>query len=457
MIQPDDETLKALEESLRHSPRNVPLLRHMGDVLRRGGRVRDAERRYRQALRVVPDDDDLRLSLANCYLLRGRHSHAGVLLDLLVQRPQPLPATFLLQARIRMHEGDVRGASSSFRRAIEGDPSLMDTEFATRLGFAQARTREAEEEEEEEEDEEEYEEEYEDPLRQTVGPENHGTNIELETLTSGFADVGGMQAIKSELSIKTVGPIQHPELFAAYGKAVGGSVFMFGPRGCGKATVSRAVAGEAHMGFIGVASHSVLEMWLGQSERNLHSVFQMARECRPCVLYFQEIDILLEPGAAAAQRLHHQFLTELSGSVDCNEGVLIVAATEAPWAVDPALVAGFDQRLFVDAPDADERAAILEILMRGKPFESVDPAAIAARTVGFSAADLKRMLGLATEIRLREALDSGRPQPITGDDLFTAAAAMSGSVPGWFSEAHEQVSSEHPGFWVSDVVRPESA
>ncbi|MFT7480879.1 MAG: transitional endoplasmic reticulum ATPase, partial [Gammaproteobacteria bacterium] len=180
-------------------------------------------------------------------------------------------------------------------------------------------------------------------------------------------------------------------------------------------------------------------------------------ECRPCVLYFQEIESLLEPGVAAAERLHSQFLTELSGTVDCNEGVLVVASTEAPWAVDPGLVGAFDQRLFVGAPDAADRVAIMEILMRGKPFESVDLSAIAASTVGFSVTDLKHMLGLATEVRLREALDSGRPQPITGQDLLTAASTISASVPAWFDHAHEHASPERPGFWFSDVARAESA
>ena len=133
------------------------------------------------------------------------------------------------------------------------------------------------------------------------------------------------------------------------------------------------------------------------------------------------------------------------------------ASTEAPWAADPALVGAFDQRLFVGAPDAGERADILEILLRGKPFEHVDLSAIAASTVGFSATDLKHMLGRATEVRLREALDSGHPQPITGQDLLTAAATISASVPAWFDHAHAHASPERPGFWYSDVARAESA
>jgi len=136
---------------------------------------------------------------------------------------------------------------------------------------------------------------------------------------------------------------------------------MYGPPGCGKTYVARATAGEIKAGFLSVGINDVLDMWIGNSERNLHELFESARTHKPCVLFFDEVDAL---GAARSDMRHHagrqlinQFLAEMDGVKTSNEGVLILAATNAPWHLDPAFrrPGRFDRILFVPPPDAAAR------------------------------------------------------------------------------------------------------
>src|SRR5690606_20002509 len=114
----------------------------------------------------------------------------------------------------------------------------------------------------------------------------------IERPTIGFADVGGMDALKEEIRLKIIYPLEHRELYEAYGKSIGGGILMYGPPGCGKTHLARATAGEIKAGFIAVGISEVLDMWIGSSERNLHQLFQEARDNKPCVLFFDEVDAL---------------------------------------------------------------------------------------------------------------------------------------------------------------------
>jgi len=204
-----------------------------------------------------------------------------------------------------------------------------------------------------------------------------------------------MEGLKDEIRIKIIHPLAHPELYKAYGKTVGGGILMYGPPGCGKTHLARATAGEIHAGFLAVGINDVLDMWLGNSERNLHQVFQQARREAPCVLFFDEVDALAasraDLRASAGRQLVNQFLSELDGVQTTNEGVLILAATNAPWHLDAAFrrPGRFDRILFVPPPDLPARASILRLLSRGKPVQDIDFDHLAKKTDGFSGADLK--------------------------------------------------------------------
>jgi SpoVK/Ycf46/Vps4 family AAA+-type ATPase len=182
-------------------------------------------------------------------------------------------------------------------------------------------------------------------------------------------------------------------------------------------------------------------MWLGNSEKNLHELFDQARNHAPCVLFFDEVDAL---GASRADMRHssarvliNQFLAEMDGVTTSNEGVLLLAATNAPWHLDSAFrrPGRFDQVLFVPPPDEQARAAILRIMCRGKPVGDIDFDHLARRTAGFSGADLKGIVDLAVEAKLRDALRTGTPQPLTTRDLMTATGRAKPTTKEWFATA----------------------
>src|SRR5437868_9081855 len=213
--------------------------------------------------------------------------------------------------------------------------------------------------------------------------------------------------------MKIIHPLTHPELYKAYGKTIGGGILMYGPPGCGKTHLARATAGEIKAGFLSVGINDVLEMWIGRSERNLHELFEQARRNRPCVLFFDEVDALAASRSdmrqSAGRHLINQFLAEMDGLDANNEGVLILAATNAPWHVDPAFrrPGRFDRILFVPPPDGSARAGILRILLAGKPVQELDYDSLAKKAEGFSGADLKAVVDLAVENKLREAMREG--------------------------------------------------
>jgi SpoVK/Ycf46/Vps4 family AAA+-type ATPase len=449
-----DPAIDALLEALKHSPDNLPLRLHLADTLHRAGRSGEAEAMYREALNLAPGDDRVRLALARCYLDQGRTSHAAVLVELVAQRSSPPAEAFVLLARVRLRERELSGARAAFRAAIERDPALADSPLARELGLGH----------DEVQDEQPDAASARVPVaRDGKDPDDDGeglvSNVDFERPKLTFDDVGGMDDVKDEISMKVIQPLAHPELFAAYGKRVGGGVLLYGPPGCGKTHLARATAGEAKASFQAVGIHDVLQMWIGQSERNLHAIFEGARRRKPCVLFFDEVDALgakrSDMANAAGRQSINQFLSELDGASGDNDGLLVLAATNAPWHVDPAFrrPGRFDRLIFVPPPDAPARASILAVLLRGKPCESIDLAAIAKKTERFSGAVLKALVDLAIEDKLREALKRGGPKPITEKDLQAAAKRLKPTTAEWFATAKNHVLFANEGGAYDDVAR----
>ncbi len=438
----NEQVVGSLRDAVRISPDNVPLRRHLADTLLGLGRAAEAEAEYRQALQLAPDDVPIKVGLADAFLRQDKNSQALVLVEDLLRRPDTPARVHVLHAHLLLRSGDVERAVRQYREGLAADPAVADADLAARLGVGPGH---------------EQGEIVGGRVRASHQEGGSGTDEAIERVKITFAGVGGMDAVKDEIRMKIIYPLTHPELYRAYGKSAGGGILMYGPPGCGKTLLARATAGEVKAGFLAVGINDVLEMWIGQSERNLHEVFERAREHAPCVLFFDEVDALGASRAdlrqSAGRQLINQFLAELDGVSSDNEGVLILAATNAPWHLDAAFrrPGRFDRILFVPPPDAPARAAILRILLEGKPTQAVDPDSVARKTEGFSGADLKAVVDAAVEQKLRQALRAGGPQPITTKDLLGAAAGVRPTTKEWFGTARNYALYANQGGLYDDI------
>lgn len=507
-----DARVQALREAVRIAPDDVELRRMLAAALLDDDPAASVDE-YREVVRRAPDDQVAVMGLARAFQASGRLSAAIVVVDDLIARHGESGGALALRARLLAEEGHHDAAASAYRAAIRMDPAQVDVAFAARLGGAlgSAATEhdhgptpatdhdhgpapatppeapfpgprpdrapdgtapsapgpdphrrdvrrsgdagDADHADEADRDDRERVPVIEEPADDDRSP------VDVERPKITFDDVGGMESVKDEIRLKIIAPVEHAELYAAYGKSAGGGILLFGPPGCGKTYLARAAAGQMGRGFLSVGISDVLEMWLGQSERNLRDVFDGARAHRPCVLFFDEVDALAANRTdlrhSAGRNVVNQFLSELDGIEASNEGVLVLGATNAPWHLDPAFrrPGRFDRVIFVPPPDAAARAAILRIMLRGKPVADVDVEGVAARLELFSGADIKGLVDLAVERKLAEAMRDGIPTPIRTKDLLDAAKSTIPTTKEWLATARNHVLfANQSGLY--DAVRP---
>lgn len=261
----------------------------------------------------------------------------------------------------------------------------------------------------------------------------------------GFADVGGMEDLKKMLRLHIIEPFLRPGLFAKFKKSGGGGILLYGPPGCGKTMIARAIAGECKASFISVGISEVLNMWMGESERNLAQLFEKARAQKPCVLFFDELDALAFSRSKAhsehSRTIVNEFLSQLDGFERDNRDVLFLAATNMPWDVDQAMkrTGRFSRQLFVPPPDATARKHIIEIKLRDIPVEGVDVDALVAATPHFSGADIDGLVDLAKESTLHDILAGNPERPIGPADIAYALDLMQPSTVEWLKTARNLV------------------
>lgn len=278
-----------------------------------------------------------------------------------------------------------------------------------------------------------------------------------------FADVAGLDAVKEQIRRRIILPFQKPTLFQRFRKRVGGGILLYGPPGVGKTLIARATAGECDAAFFNVSIADVLDMYIGESERKLHALFEQARQKTPAVLFFDEIEALgakrqySREGTSA--KLVSQFLSEMDGFTQANSGVLIMGATNTPWAIDPAFrrPGRFDRVQFVPPPDQAAREAILALHLQERPLPAgglaaLDLPGIARQSTGFSGADLFSLVETATDIAIDASLERGEEVGVDAKMLRAALKEVKPTTLEWLTTARNYARYANEGGQYDDVL-----
>lgn len=427
------EMIQNLVDALSLSPDNVPLRLQVADLMVSEEMYAEAADQLSEVLKRSYGHTGAQIQLADCFYHLEKYSAAIITYEQLEFEQLPVQsAAFFIRSLIK--EQSIEQAVELYKQLLMQHPQFADDEIDRELRL--------------------------------------GTTTEMDDLfpfedddyflekpTTKFSDVGGMKNVKNEISLKIIQPLKNPDLYKAFGKKAGGGILLYGPPGCGKTFIAKATAGEIDAKFISIGLHDILDMWIGNSEKNLHQVFEVARANKPCVLFFDEVDAIGSSRAdlkqSAMRHVINQFLAELDGVDADNEGILILAATNAPWSVDAAFrrPGRFDRIIFVAPPDEEARVDILQQLLKDKPVAEVDVKKIAAQSEGYSGADLNALLDIAVEDKLTQSIETGELQPITTKDLLRALKVHKPTTQEWFSSARNYALYANESGLYDDVLK----
>mmetsp|Transcript_57639 Transcript_57639/g.86950 ORF Transcript_57639/g.86950 Transcript_57639/m.86950 type:complete len:795 (-) Transcript_57639:244-2628(-) len=255
-----------------------------------------------------------------------------------------------------------------------------------------------------------------DHFRTALGTSNPSalreTLVEVPNVT--WDDIGGLEATKKELQETVQYPVMYPEQFAKFGMSPSRGVLFYGPPGCGKTLLAKAIANECQSNFISIKGPELLTMWFGESESNVREVFDKARQSAPCVLFFDELDSIARArgssggdAGGAGDRVMNQLLTEMDG-VGEKKNVFIIGATNRPDIIDPALMrpGRLDQLVYIPLPDQASREDILKACLRKSPLaKDISIEEVARATAKFSGADLTEICQRACKYAIRESIE----------------------------------------------------
>ena len=368
------------------------------------------------AVDANPDDVPLRLHVAELLLARGRPADALAHCGVVLQRdPAHADGIALLARATAALTGTPSPPVFDWRAAEEQVRDIVPPAFVTDSGAHET-----------------------EPVLAADGPEQPQVPS-----TVRLADVGGMEQVKQRLDSAFLGPMRNPELAKMYGKSLRGGLLLYGPPGCGKTFIAKAVAGELGARFYSVSLADVLDQWLGAAERNIKEIFGTARRNAPCVLFLDEVDAIghrrsrIGGGWSGLRSAVNQLLTEMDSVGSDNEGVFVLAATNHPWDVDPALrrPGRFDRTVLVLPPDAVARESILRYHLRDRPLAGIDLAVLVRRTEDFSGADLAHLADSAAELALADSVRSGKVRPIGMPDFLAALGEVGPSTGAWLQTA----------------------
>ncbi len=428
-----DEGIVQLKEALQVSPENIPLRLHLAELMIKANHIEEAAEQYAEVLNRSYGNGKARKGLANIYYKQKKYSAAIIIYEALIKENLLQTDDLVQFIRCLIREESLSEAVEVYKRVLQQNASFKDEEIDNALRMTS--TGNANDLEIDDLPD------FGDEDDSFFGNRQQKQEFFMEKPDLRFEDVGGMEKIKKEISLKIIQPLKNPDLYKAFGKKAGGGILLYGPPGCGKTYLAKATAGEIDAKFINIGLHDILDMWMGNSEKNLHAVFQQARDNAPCVLFFDEVDALgasrSDLKQSSMRHVINQFLAEMDGVQHSNDGVLILAATNAPWSIDSAFrrPGRFDRVVFVAPPDEAGRQQIITQHLKDKPADQIDVLSIAKVTPDYSGADLKAVIDIATEIKLEESLLKGSIEKLQTKDLQKAARQHKATTQEWFSTA----------------------
>ena len=417
-----DKSIADYTKAAELDPKNPNIYNNKGDAFYRKQDYASAIKDYDKAVMLNPNYLKALYNRALSYASLEDYDKAVEDFTKVVKLKPDFAEAYHLRGLAYEYAGDLEGAVKDYEKALELNPGLAEA----RSHMESAKS------------------------KQKSGTGGEGGTSEIKVLKKpnmNFNDVAGMEKMKEEIREAVIYPMAKPELARKYGKLGGGGIMLYGPPGCGKTFIVKAAAGECEASFINAKLSDLLDMYVGNTEKNIHKVFETARKNTPCILFFDEVDAIggrrdQQEGAQYMKMAVNQMLYEMDGIEAHNENVLVIAATNAPWDVDPALRRSgrFGKTIYIPEPDLVSRYAIIRMHAKKLPLASVIPYWRLARgTAGYASADLKAVVEEAAAIPWREAFKSGKERNITPSDFLAAIRKKRSSLPPWYEQAKKQI------------------
>lgn len=237
-----------------------------------------------------------------------------------------------------------------------------------------------------------------------------------------FSDVAGLEDVKKAITIRMINPIKYPDKYKMYGKKTGGGVLLYGPPGTGKTMIAKAIANEVGAKFYAVKGSDIVSKWVGESEKNINSLFEEANKQDRAIIFIDEMDNLLGRRGVDTHndKRVNEFLQQMDGFAGRNPNLLLLGATNRPWGIDSAAMRSgrFSQKIYLPLPDAPARKFMLEKNMKGVPVaDDFDIDRIVAQTENYSGADIEELCDRAKDDPLLEAIATDSIVKVTNEDF----------------------------------------